>query len=310
VKMNVNLFKNKTFVVYVAIGLICFLTACSEDSGSVTGGGASDLKDDSVAESVNDVTESSSSVEIQSSSSVLTESISSSSIEHTDSQPVFSSESQYVSLSSSNEIAPESSSLADSSGIDPLEGISVTEGADNCEDCSHNPTTSSSYTSYKFKTGREEFYTASQTYIYIYPEENGVQGTGGDKAGFYQSTRRLETSTMQNEQYIVWLWSNTYFDGSKCNQDLEMFNKLCSSVSGEYKAYRGDCVSQKLELSCVYPNSLTTENDKEALLSLAEQEKNFFSEYWNDQHVLDETCYSEMIGREVTTRCVKDDSSK
>ncbi|MCF0215392.1 MAG: hypothetical protein HUK21_02840 [Fibrobacteraceae bacterium] len=276
----------------LAMGMFSLLAACSENSENISCG-TIDPNNNAVAE-VKDNTTSSSSNEISSISSSICIQESSSSIE--------SSSSQGVSPSSSD--ASSDSIVSDFSGIDPLEGFFINSGTNNCVDCSTNPTTSSSYTSYNFKTTREQFYSGNQTYISIYPEENGLQSTGADMDGFYQSTRRLATSTLQNKQYVVWLWSNTYFNGENCNRDLETFNKLCSNASGEYKAYRDNCETQKLELSCVYPNVLTTENDRETLNAIAEEEKDFFNLYWNNQRVVEETCYTVINGSGVETNCV------
>lgn len=122
-------------------------------------------------------------------------------------------------------------------------------------DSTHSPTTSSSKTSYDFKTQGKTYSEQSQCYVRLYEEENGVQMVGG-LHGFFMQT----TLVLRNERVVLRMLNNSYWGGNlvtECRTDSMSFQKNCESQSGVFRNYRtgSGCESAGgvLQLACAIP---------------------------------------------------------
>ena len=112
------------------------------------------------------------------------------------------------------------------------------------------PTTSSSHTSYNFKTEKEAFYEENGCYVNIYEKESGVRYLPSRKGGYFEMTSLV----YPEEGVVLRLLNNSYWGGS-CETDSKTFLEECENDGGIFKDYKngkGCSQNQKLELACAF----------------------------------------------------------
>lgn len=112
------------------------------------------------------------------------------------------------------------------------------------------PTTSSSHTSYNFKTEKEVFYEENGCYVNIYENESGARYLPSRKGGYFEMTSLV----YPEEGVVLRLLNNSYWGGS-CESDSKTFLEECENEGGilkDYKDGKGCSQNQKLELACAF----------------------------------------------------------